>query len=156
MGIYEALGVRRAINASGIYTDLGGSCLSPAAWEAAEEANRTWASVPELLDRAGARIAELVGAEAARVVPGASAGIALAVGACIARGDGAVAEALPRTDAVVLLQRAHAYKYARVAKRAGAAVGEGEDIARAARELRPAAILHAAHLDASGVPLEEV
>ena len=43
----------------------------------------------ELLDAAGARIAALCGAEAARVVPGASAGIALAIGACIARGDGA-------------------------------------------------------------------
>jgi D-glucosaminate-6-phosphate ammonia-lyase len=156
MGIYEALGVRRAINAAGIYTDLGGSCLSPAAWSAAEEANRTWAFLPELLDRAGERIAELVGAEAARVVPGASAGIALAVGACIARGDGAIAEALPETDAVVLLQRAHVYKYARMAKLAGARVVEVEDLARAARELRPAAILHAAHLDARGVPLAEV
>src|SRR5690242_9071935 len=43
MGVYDALGVRRVINASGIYTDLGGSCLSPAVWAAAAEANRTWA-----------------------------------------------------------------------------------------------------------------
>src|SRR3954451_22221174 len=102
MASYGALGVRRVINACGIYTDLGGSCLSATVWEAAAEANRTWASVPELLEGAGARIAELVSAEAVRVVPGASAGIALSVAACIARGDGAVSEALPETDAVVL------------------------------------------------------
>jgi D-glucosaminate-6-phosphate ammonia-lyase len=153
--MYDALGVRRVINACGIYTDLGGSCLSPAVWAAAAEANRTWASVPELLDRAGARIAELVHAEAARVVPGASAGIALAVGACIARGDGAVGEALPHTDAVVLLQRAHAYKYARLARIAGARLVEVERVADGLA-LRPAAILHPAHLDAAGEPLEEV
>ena len=156
MGSYGALGVRRVINACGIYTDLGGSCLSPAVWAAAAEANRTWASVPELLDAAGARIAELVHAEAARVVPGASAGIALAVGACIARGDGAVGEALPTTKAVVLMQRAHAYKYARCARLAGARVELVEDLAEGLAALEPVAILHPAHLDDLGVPLAEV
>src|SRR5215212_4389892 len=98
-------GVRRVVNACGIYTDLGGSVLSPAVWEAAASANRTCASMSELLDATGARVAELCGAPAARVVPGASAGIALSVGASIARGDGRVGEALPRVDAVVLMQR---------------------------------------------------
>jgi D-glucosaminate-6-phosphate ammonia-lyase len=156
MGSYGALGVRRVINACGIYTDLGGSCLSPAVWAAAAEANRTWASMPELLDAAGARIAELVHAEAARVVPGASAGIALAVGACIARGDGAVGEALPATDAVVLMQRAHAYKYARCARLAGARVELVEDLTEGVAALEPVAILHPAHLDDHGVPLSRV
>src|SRR4051794_19452797 len=156
MGNYGALGVRRVINACGIYTDLGGSCLSPAVWAAAAEANRTWASVPELLDAAGARIAELVHADAARVVPGASAGIALAVGACIARGDGAVGEALPATDAVVLMQRVHAYKYARCARLAGARVELVEDLAEGLAMHAPVAILHPAHLDDLGVPLERV
>jgi L-seryl-tRNA(Ser) seleniumtransferase len=144
------------INACGIYTDLGGSCLSPAVWEAAAEANRTWASVPELLEGAGARIAQLVSAEAARVVPGASAGIALAVAACIARGDGAVSEALPETDAVVLVQRAHAgYKYARCAALSGARVVEVGSLSEGL-ELSPVAILHPAHLDAAGEPLAAV
>jgi L-seryl-tRNA(Ser) seleniumtransferase len=125
-------------------------------WAAAAEANRTWASVPELLDAAGARIAELVLAEAARVVPGASAGIALAVAACIARGDGAIGETLPATDAVVLMQRAHAYKYARCARLAGARVELVEDLAEGLAELRPVAILHPAHLDHLGVPLASV
>lgn len=155
MGVYDRLGVRRVINACGIYTDLGGSCLSPGVWAAAAEANRTWASVPELLDRAGGRIAELVHAEAARVVPGASAGIALSVGACIARGDGAVGEALPETDAVVLMQRAHGYKYVRCARLAGARVVEVDSLPDGL-ELSPVAILHPAHLDGAGMPLEEV
>src|SRR3954447_10756119 len=106
------LGVRRVVNACGIYTDLGGSVLSPAVWEAAGAANAVWASMPELLEAAGARVAAVCGAPAARVVPGAAAGIALSVGACIARGNGRVGEALPLVDAVVLMQRGHEYKYA--------------------------------------------
>ena len=80
------------------------------------------------------------------MVPGASAGIALAVGPCIARGDGPVMEALPRTDAVVLMQRGHEYKYARCATLAGARVEWTDDIV-AALDGGAAAMLHPAHLD---------
>ena len=80
---YERLGVEPVVNACGIYSEFGGSCLSPTLWEAVGEINQRWASMPELLDRTGELIAELLGVEAARVVPGAAAGIALAVGACI-------------------------------------------------------------------------
>src|ERR1700754_2100047 len=120
VSIYSSLGVRRVVNACGIYTDLGGSCLGGAAWAAAGEANSTWASMDELLELSGARIASLCGCEAARVVPGAAAGIALSVGACVARGDGVAMETLPLVESVVLMQRAHEYKYARCVALAGA------------------------------------
>ena len=155
MSLYEALGVRRVINASGIYTDLGGSVLGASAWAAAEEANATWAAMDDLLSASGARIASLCGCEAARVVPGASAGIALAVAACIARGDGPLSEQLPRSDAVVLLQRGHEYKYARCAALAGARVEFTDDIA-GALERGPAAILHPAHLDDAALGIDEL
>jgi L-seryl-tRNA(Ser) seleniumtransferase len=155
MSIYESLGVRRVVNACGLYTDLGGSSLGGAAWEAAVEANATWASLDELLVASGERIAALCGAAAARVVPGASAGIALAVGACIARGEGRAMEALPLHSAFVVMQRGHEYKYARCAKLAGARVEFVDDIV-GAMERGPAAVLHPAHLDGVGVPLETV
>jgi L-seryl-tRNA(Ser) seleniumtransferase len=152
MGLYAALGVRRVINACGIYSDLGGSVLSGAALAAFEEANATWASMDELLARSGERLAALCGCEAARVVPGASAGIALAVAACVARGDGAVSQALPACDAVVLVQRSHAdYKYARCATLAGARLAWVDDVAAALDGA--AAVLHPAHLDDRGAPL---
>jgi D-glucosaminate-6-phosphate ammonia-lyase len=178
--VYERLGVRRVVNACGIYTDLGGSVLSPSVWAAATQANATWAAMDELLDGAGARIAALCGCEAARVVPGASAGIALALGACIARGDGALSEALPLVDAVVWMQRGHDYKYARCAALAGARVEWIDDLAAAlapwaagasagpgaappsgaapppATAARPVAILHPAHLDAAAVGTAEL
>ncbi|RKQ87797.1 L-seryl-tRNA(Ser) seleniumtransferase [Solirubrobacter pauli] len=157
MASYSSLGVRRVINACGIYTDLGGSSLSAGVWAAAAEANATWAAMDELLDASGARIAGLVGAPAARVVPGASAGIALAVGACVARGDGARMEALPAVPSDVLVQRAHAdaYVYARCAALAGARVRAVDDVV-AALETGPAAVLHPAHLDDVGEPLPVV
>ena len=155
--MYEALGVRRVVNACGIYTDLGGSVLSPAVWAAAAEANATWAAMGELLDAAGARVAALCGCAAARVVPGASAGIALSVGACIARGDGPLSEALPRLEAVVWMQRGHEYKYSRCAALAGARVEWVDDIVAAlASAAPPAAILHPAHLDDAAVGMEEL
>jgi D-glucosaminate-6-phosphate ammonia-lyase len=149
VSLYASLGVRRVVNACGIYTDLGGSRLSGAAWAAAEEANAVWASMDDLLARSGERIASLVGCEAARVVPGAAAGIVLSLAALIARGDGPAMEALPAGDARVVLQPAHAYKYARLASLAGARVVPWfED--------GVAAALHPAHLDAAGEPLAAV
>ena len=59
------------------------------------EANGTAASMSELLEATGRRLANLLGAEAARVVPGAAAAIALGTAACMTRGDGEAAERLP-------------------------------------------------------------
>jgi D-glucosaminate-6-phosphate ammonia-lyase len=159
MSIYSSLGVRRVVNACGIYTDLGGSIVGGAAWEALCEANSTWASMDELLSLSGARIAQLCGCEAARVVPGASAGLALSVGACVARGKGALMEALPLVPSVVWMQRAHEYKYARCVALAGARVEYVDDIEavlRSPADGRPVAVVHPAHLDAAGVPLGAV
>ena len=90
--------VRPVINACGIYTDLGGSVPSPAVWHAMEEINRSFVRMVELLDRSGEMIASMLGAEAARVVPGASAAITLGTAACIAGRDGNAWEQLPDTS----------------------------------------------------------
>ena len=155
--VYDLLGVRPVINAAGIYTDLGGTVLSPTVRDAVHEANGTFASMTELLDRSGERIADLLGLEAARVVPGASAGIALSVGACMTRADGTLMEQLPTTAgmrSLVLMQPGHRYKYDRCARMTGAHIVEGdlssfEDVA---------CVLHPAHLDGMNgtQPLAEV
>jgi len=154
---YGLLGVRRVVNAAGIYTDLGGSVLPPAVRDAVHEVNGLFASMTELLERSGERLAALLGVEAARVVPGASAGIALSVGACMTRADGTKMEQLPDTAGMrggVLMQPGHHYKYDRCARMTGARIVEGDltDFADIA------CVLHPAHLDgANGTqPLEEV
>ena len=73
--VYADLGVKRSYAPAAVSTVLGGSILSPTVRAAMEEANRIYVGMPELLDRAGASIAELIGAEAAYPTPGCFAAI---------------------------------------------------------------------------------
>jgi L-seryl-tRNA(Ser) seleniumtransferase len=105
----------------------------------------------ELLDRSGELLADLLDVEAARVVPGASAGIALSVGACMTRSDGRLMEQLPDTAGMprsVLIQRNQRYKYDRCARMTGATLvecdPEGMDEALAGDI---ACVLYPAHLE---------
>jgi L-seryl-tRNA(Ser) seleniumtransferase len=129
---FTALGVKPLINACGIYTDLGGSVLSPRVWAAMEEVNRSFVRIVDLLERSGQTLAAMVEAPAARVVPGASAAITLATAACMAGLDGRAWERLPDTTGLksdVLIQKAHRYKYDRMVRIAGARlieVGPGD------------------------------
>jgi L-seryl-tRNA(Ser) seleniumtransferase len=166
--VFEQFGVRPVINASGIYTDLGGSRLSPAIMAAIGAVNDAFVDMVDLLARSGEKIASLIDVEAARVTPGASAAIALGIAACVTRGDRPRIERMPETAGMpheVILQRGHRYKYDRCALLAGAslvAVGEpdgtfAEEIARAIGP-RTAALFVPAHLDGhhGTVPLREV
>ncbi len=166
--IFERLDVRPVINACGIYTDLGGSRLSPAVWSAMTESNDQFIDMVELLVSSGDVIASMIGADAARVTPGASAAIALGIGACMTGCDQARIEALPDSAAMpheVILQRGHRYKYQRCVELAGARIVEvgaedetsADEIERAIRD-NTAALFVPAHLDGlNGTrPLAEV
>lgn len=151
------------MNARGAYTDLGGSTLSPPVLAAMEEANRYFADVPELLERSGQAIAELAGAEAARVTPGAAAAIALGTAACLTRGDRDRIGRLPDTAGMprrVVMQRPHRYKYDRCVRMAGAEIVEvdGVDDLAASLGRDVAAVCFPGHLDGAPgtVPLAHV
>jgi L-seryl-tRNA(Ser) seleniumtransferase len=160
--------VRPVINACGIYTDLGRSRLSPTVWAAMTEANDHFIDMVELLDRGGDIIARLIGVEAARITPGASAAIALGAGACMTGCDQQRIEALPQTVGMpheVILQRGHRYKYQRCVELAGARIVEvGSDDRTTPEEIaaaigpNTAALFVPAHLDGQygTVPLTEV
>ena len=62
-GVYERLGVRTVINASGTLTRLGGSRMAPAVLEAMAEASRSYVRIEDLQEGAGRVIAEVTGAE---------------------------------------------------------------------------------------------
>ena len=169
--VYDRLGARPVVNCRGVYSELGGAIISADVWGAMTEANELAASMSELLAVTGRRIAELLGAEAGRVTPGAAAAIALGTAACMTKGDGPAAERLPDTTGLpgdVLLQRVQqpAYKYARMVWMTGARirlVGSEAETSRAELEdaldpERVAAVFVPGHLDeASGaVPLREL
>jgi D-glucosaminate-6-phosphate ammonia-lyase len=155
--VLRQLGVKPVINACGIYTDLGGSRLSPGVWAAMEEANRNFVRLTDLLDFSGRHIAQLLGAEGARVTPGAAAAIMLGTAACMAGIDGTKSEQLPDTSGMkseVLIQAGHRYKYDRQVRLTGArlievgtANGTRPDQFEQALGERTAMVIHPAHLD---------
>lgn len=166
--VFETLGVRPVINASGVYTDLGGSRIASDVWAAMTEMNERWVRMPDLLDRSGEILAQRVGAQAARVTPGAAAAIMLGIAACMTGDDGKGWEQLPDTSGLrdeVVIQAAHRYRYDRQAWMTGArrveigsVDGTDPEELREALSDRTAAILHPGHLDDHGgsLPLEVV
>lgn len=168
MSVYRELGSRPVINASGIYTDLGGAILSPTVWRAMTEANASFADIPDFLASSGRLVAGWLEVRAARIVPGASAGIVLGTAACLTHGDGEASERLPDVSGLarsdVLIQRRHRYKYDRLVRLPGARlVTVGDDSGTSAGAMaeaigeRTAAVLFPAHLDgtAGSVGLDE-
>ena len=87
MDIYSKLGVRKIINACGYATDLGGSLMAPEVLESMAQASRSNVDMRELHEKAGRRIAELIGVEAACVVSCAAAGVCTSIAACITGND---------------------------------------------------------------------
>jgi L-seryl-tRNA(Ser) seleniumtransferase len=166
--IFARLGTRPIINASGIYTDLGGSRLSPTVWAAMAESNQQYVRMVDLLESSGRILAGHLGAEAGRVTTGAAAAIVLMVSAAITGGDGAASARLPDTTGLrdeIVLQRNHRYKYDRQIPLTGAKLvlagteaGTSEAELEAAIGPKTAALFVPAHFDGAGhtVPLARV
>lgn len=166
--IYEQLGVKKLINACGPLTRFGGSLMLPEVMEAMAEANRAFVDIEELQRKAGERIAQLLGVEAALVTAGAAAGLALAAAACMAGADPFKARQLPDTtgmkDEMVIL-RCHRIHYDQAVRLAGARFVEVgyadwstlEDVQPFVHD-RTAAILYVAKAEAvaGSVPLAEI
>jgi D-glucosaminate-6-phosphate ammonia-lyase len=125
--IYQRLGVRPIIHASGTTTRYGGSMLRPEALEAMREASQALVNIDELNTAAGAAIARLLGAEAAFVTAGASSGLILQAAACIAGDDPAKITRLPDTRGMrneIVIQRAHRFAYDQAYRVAGGVLVE--------------------------------
>jgi uncharacterized pyridoxal phosphate-dependent enzyme len=155
--IYEELGVKPVINARGHNTVLGGSTPSPRVKEAMERAERNYVEMRELLERSGEIIAELLGAEAAYVTPGAAAAMALGTAACITGDDIDKMARLPDTAGLknkVLIQSKQHYAYERATTIVGTKLVEVGDANGTTRDQLEAAlgpdvanVLYPAHLE---------
>src|SRR6195256_6783719 len=112
--IFESLGITPVINARGNNTVLGGSTPSARVKRAMQDVERYYVDMQQLLERSGVVIADLLGAEAAYVTPGAAAALALGTAACIAGADPDKIARLPDTTGMpnsVLIQFGHHYHY---------------------------------------------
>jgi L-seryl-tRNA(Ser) seleniumtransferase len=108
--VYEALGIKHVINATGTVTVLGGSVMPPEVVAAWADAARHFVNLLELQDKVGARIAKLAGVEAAMVTTGASGALLLGTAAVVTRGDPRLIQRLPDTHGIrneVILQKSH-------------------------------------------------
>ena len=108
--VYDALGVKRVINAMGTFTSLGGSVMPPEVVAAWVEASKSFVDLIELQEKASARIAKLLGVEAALITTGAAGAIFLGTAAAITRGEPKLVAHLPATAGMkneVVIQKAH-------------------------------------------------
>ena len=167
MGFYERLGVKTVINGVGNGTAIGGSIMRPEVVEAMAEASRSYVRLPELIEKAGQRVAELAGVEAAYITAGAAAGVTLSVAACMTGKDNAKVHRLPNTKGMkdeVIIQVMQRNYYELMIRLAGAKLVEiglanaTEDYhLESAINERTAAIVHfVAYSPPSDLPIEQV
>lgn len=167
MGIYERLGVGTLINARGTATALGGTLMPPEVLRAMYEASQAFVDLSELLQKAGERIAELIGVEAACVSSGAAGGMTLAAAACILDGNRDRINDLPDTTGLkgeIIIPKRHRFGYDQSFRQAGAKLIEvgtqegtrPEDVEAAVNENTAAIAYIIAFADAGKIPLEDV
>ena len=93
--IYTRIGVRPFINLTGTLTINGGALTLPEVREASHQAADHAVDIDELMEKVGARIAQLIGCEAAIVTSGAAAALSQATAACLAGTDPELMQQLP-------------------------------------------------------------
>ena len=185
MDIYEELGVRKVINASGTKTYLGGSIPDPRVMDAMKEASQSFVIMMELMEKAREVIAEVTGAEAGLVTSCSLAAMVLGTAACIMKGSGLerfeiqpverlefdqewldIIQRLPDTSWTrneVVIQKVHRNPYDHAFKVPGTSlvvVGTSEDCSpeelEAAIGEKTAAVAFTARVEDVGVPLKKV
>jgi len=125
--VYQRLGLRTIVNASGPSTRLSGGIMRPEVAAAMAEASQWCVDIAELQGRASEILAEATGAEAAYVTAGASAALMLASAACLAGLDPARMNRLPDTTGManeVVVARSQRNMYDRAVAQAGARLVE--------------------------------
>jgi len=108
--VYQALGVKHVINATGTVTNLGGSLMPPEIVAAWVDASRHFVNLLDLQNKVGERIAKLIGVEAAMVTTGAAGALLLGTAAVVAGSNPKFIRRLPDTTGMkneVILQKTH-------------------------------------------------
>ncbi|WP_420634032.1 hypothetical protein [Candidatus Palauibacter sp.] len=121
------LGVRPHLPAHEHVSRLGGGRMDPEVIAAMAEANAFFVDMHELMAAAGARIAELVGAEAALVTGGGFSAMVLGAAGCLTGTDSERVHALPLPTwprRECLIQTPHRFGYDRAYRDAGMTIVE--------------------------------
>jgi uncharacterized pyridoxal phosphate-dependent enzyme len=160
--IYQRLGVRTLINAVGTITTLSGTLMSEKVRRAMDEASRNFVPIHELQEKAGKRIAELTGAEAAFVTSGASCALCLATCAVTAGDDRERMIRLPDLTGLkneMVIQKRHRNMYDHAFRMVGVKLIEVETAAEMRNAIGPStaavAFVQSHHTLNSTVSLEQ-
>lgn len=127
---FNELGLRTFINAHGTITALSGCRMPPEVRDAWEYASRHYVELDAIQDRAGERIAKMVGCEYATVTAGAFSAMTLGLAGVMCGRDEEKVRQLPDTtglkDEVVMLKPPHPVGYVHALKNTGATLVEVE------------------------------
>ncbi len=85
--LFTRIGVRPFINLTATYTINGGALSRPEVKQAMEEASHYPVNIDELMEKAGERLAQLLGCESGIITSGCSAALTHATAACVAGSD---------------------------------------------------------------------
>ncbi|MBS1824666.1 MAG: aminotransferase class V-fold PLP-dependent enzyme [Acidobacteria bacterium] len=115
--VYTKLGVTPFINCTATYTINGGAPMLPEVKRAMDEASNWAVNLDELMEKAGARVASLLGGESALISAGCAAALCHATAACIAGGDPEKMKRLPdssgmRNEVLIARQSRNDYDHA--------------------------------------------
>ncbi len=135
---FKELGVKPFINAAGTYTTLTASLMLPEVVQAMDYAARRFYRLDDVQDAVGARIASLLGAEAAMVTSGAAGALTCGTAACITGKNREyifrIPDLGPGMKSEVLIQKSHRYGYDHAVRACGVRMVEvetPEDVERA-------------------------
>lgn len=127
---FNELGLRTFINAHGTITALSGSRMPPEVRDAWDYATHHYVNLDAIQDKAGERIAEMIGCEYATVTAGAFSAMTLGLGGVMSGMDEEKVSQLPDTsglkDEVIVLKPPHPVSYVHALKNTGATLIEVE------------------------------
>lgn len=127
--LFSELGVTPIINALVTMTFLSGSLMLPEVLEAINTTSHDFANMYELQDKAGARIAEMLHAEAAMVTSGAACALTIGTAACITGNDQQKIRQLPNLPGPqkeVIMQKSHRYLFDQAVRNTGVKIVDVE------------------------------
>ena len=125
--VLKKLGIKSVINAWGTVTFLGGSTLDHTTVEAYSELSKVFVDMIKYTEAANEYVSKLLGVESAMIVPGAAAGVVIAVASLISDGDPIKASQLPFTQSLkneILILKEHENPYKYLAQIPGAIIKE--------------------------------
>lgn len=96
--IYSELGITPVINAAGAITRMGGNTPSRVVRDTMKDIEKHYFGMADLLDKTGAKLAEMLGVESVLITSGCTSALMLSAAACITGNSVANIKRIPNTE----------------------------------------------------------